>query len=102
MKLNQNRADLITRTYNDSKIDILKNIALFNDNHIPHITEVKWKLDYVIQNNESLEKELLYRIQLVTNKEPISFCCNKEQLQDLVFKLKDIQNHCSKLAAINT
>lgn len=102
LKLNKSRVDLISKAYNDSKINILKSIALFNDdNTIPHITDVSWKLDYVIQNNEDLEKELRYSVKLISNNEPISFCCNREQLQDFVFKLKDIKNHCDKIASFN-
>nr|XP_002125922.1 COMM domain-containing protein 3 [Ciona intestinalis] len=74
---------------NRSKIrEHLGNIGI----QLPTLVDVKWRLDYNLKNS-SLHKvnELKYTISLKENSsnEPVEFHCSKEELQDLVSKLRE-------------
>lgn len=86
----------------------LLNIA----NHLPHVTDLKWKIDHVVKSNsEETSAGLLYRITLNTETfdehlqkmvtKALEFSCTSEELQDLVYKLKESVRHLQKLRADN-
>ncbi|XP_066144939.1 COMM domain-containing protein 3 [Euwallacea fornicatus] len=80
-------------------------------NHLPHITDIKWKIDHIVKTNSLNQPEgPLFRISLKTNThnsdcrdglhaENVDFTCNTQELQNLVHKLKDAVNHCQKVAS---
>ncbi|RZC37648.1 COMM domain-containing protein 3, partial [Asbolus verrucosus] len=77
-------------------------------NHLPHVTDVSWKIDYIIKtSNLDRSEGPLFRIGLQTEKfDPpsrakkikfINFTCTSQELQDLVYKLKDALRHCQRI-----
>lgn len=94
--------------------------------HLPHITDVKWKIDFVVKVCKTLIFFLImvsckyflqssnlnecdgpvFRITLLTDVsneldgkkiEEVNFTCDSRELQDLVYKLKDAVRHCQKI-----
>lgn len=65
-------------------------------NFLPRITDVEWKLE-VLTNTPGIGSDnLLYTVVLKTDGEDVQFTCGTQQLQDLVYKLKDLVRHCEK------
>ncbi|KAG5885343.1 hypothetical protein JTB14_014361 [Gonioctena quinquepunctata] len=75
---------------------------------LPHITDVKWKIDYIVKSNTMDSSEgPIFRISLVAEQfdaeseqkkiENITFSCTSQELQDFVYKLKDALRHCSSI-----
>lgn len=64
---------------------------------LPKITDVEWKLE-VLTNTPGVGSEnLLYTVILKTDDgNDVRFTCGSQQLQDLVYKLKDLVRHCEK------
>ncbi|XP_060533610.1 COMM domain-containing protein 3 [Cylas formicarius] len=85
-------------------------LALLNiGNHLPHVTDVKWKIDYIIKSNTYEHSSgPVFRIGLKTEqyneetehsgRKVLHFTCTSQELQDLVYKLKDVVRHCQKLS----
>uniref|UniRef100_S4R8N2 COMM domain-containing protein 3 n=1 Tax=Petromyzon marinus TaxID=7757 RepID=S4R8N2_PETMA len=76
--------------------------------HAPRtLVDVTWRLDYHIKNS-NLQKvdEPYYQITLHTEVGceaslcPVTFTCNREQLQDLLGKLKDAAKSLEKAAQV--
>ncbi|KAJ8716323.1 hypothetical protein PYW08_013608 [Mythimna loreyi] len=62
---------------------------------LPKITDVEWKLEVMTNTPGVGSDNLLYTVILKTNSnEDIRFTCGSQQLQDLVYKLKDLVRHC--------
>lgn len=86
-------------------------IQLLNiGSHLPHVTDINWKIDYIVKSKVLDQSEgPLFRVSLKTEKydektqgvktEFIEFSCTSQELQDLVYKLKDAVRHCQKLAS---
>ncbi|XP_069702971.1 COMM domain-containing protein 3 [Periplaneta americana] len=82
--------------------------------HPPHIVDATWTLDYCVKAS-SLEQvgSFLYLIQLHTESctqkfadsgnestvNKVRFLCTQEELQDLVWKLRDAVRHVEKIAS---
>lgn len=96
--------DLYWQMYQKSRsklIVILLNIGKY----VPHITNVKWKMHYIVKSS-MIDGSFgpVFRISLITEQfdvnlgmktiKDINFSCTTEELQDLVYKLKDIVRHC--------
>ena len=65
---------------------------------LPKITDVEWKLEVMTNTPGVGTDNLLYTVILKTNSgEDIRFTCGSQQLQDLVYKLKDLVRHCEKV-----
>lgn len=65
---------------------------------IPNIIDVEWKLELSTQTSTIITDNLIYTIILKTNQgEDIHFQCGTQQLQDFVYKLKDLVRHCEKV-----
>ncbi|CAH0549274.1 unnamed protein product [Brassicogethes aeneus] len=100
LSLNSTKSNLYCEMYEKNKKGV-ENSLLNIGNHLPHITDVNWKIDYIIKTNVIDESEgPLLRISLQTEKfdekmgkktfHNVNFTCNSQELQDLVYKLKDI------------
>jgi hypothetical protein len=79
-------------------------------NYLPHVTDVTWKIDYIIKSSFSDSSGgPLFRIGLQTEKydsesdgkkiEFVTFTCDSQELQDLVYKLKDAVRHCQRIGS---
>ncbi|RMZ92811.1 COMM domain-containing 3 [Brachionus plicatilis] len=93
--------------YYQEKLEIIRLFLASSTTSFPHIVDVNWRLDYIIKEN-NLERinEPVYLIELKiekpgeTNLSKIQFSCTVEQLQDLVFKLKEASKSVERLAQI--
>ncbi|KAF5294325.1 hypothetical protein FQR65_LT10778 [Abscondita terminalis] len=104
---NPNRIKVFVNSYDIHKRDmqiLLGNIG----SHPPHVVGADWKIDYIVkESNLDQSDGPIFRISLITSKydehegkrkaEPINFSCNSQELQDLVYKLKDAVRHCQRL-----
>jgi len=102
-KLPTNRVDLLLARYNEAKPHIRKSLAQTNFHH-PHLVDVDWRLDYLIKSN-SVERinTPIYRVALKLEENEgkvgrIEFACSLEQLQDLVFKLRDATKQIERVS----
>ncbi|EGC29168.1 hypothetical protein DICPUDRAFT_43230 [Dictyostelium purpureum] len=100
-KLSQNRIDFISNYFKEYRVAIRKVLSVTNF-HFPHIIDVNWRLDFFMKSN-SVEKlnQPVYIINLTTEQEEnikgkVQFACTLEQLQDLVFKLRDAQKQIER------
>ncbi|KAL0822795.1 hypothetical protein ABMA28_004802 [Loxostege sticticalis] len=65
---------------------------------LPNIVDVEWKLEVVTNTPGVGSDNLLYTVILKTDSgDDVRFTCGSQQLQDLVYKLKDLVRHCEKL-----
>ncbi|XP_025834239.1 COMM domain-containing protein 3 [Agrilus planipennis] len=105
---NANRIKIISELYEENKNDLLVVLGTIGS-HLPHITDVNWKIDYKIESKYLEEASgPIFRISLITEvfdeqlqkpvQKPINFTCTTQELQDLVYKLKDAVNHCERIA----
>jgi polycomb group RING finger protein 4 len=75
--------------------------------HPPHITDASWTLDYCVKAS-SLEQvgSYVYLIQFHTESceeggiSSLKFLCTQEELQDLVWKMRDAVRHVERIANI--
>ncbi|ENN73987.1 COMM domain-containing protein 3 isoform X2 [Dendroctonus ponderosae] len=78
--------------------------------HLPHVTDVRWEVGHLVKSNSLDQPDgPLFKLSLKIEKydavleelkhEFIEFTCTSQELQDLVYKLKDIVRHCQKLAS---
>lgn len=69
--------------------------------HLPHIVDVEWRLDFAVNTSE-LENvnTLQYTVTLKTEcpDQDVVFVCNESQLEDFVYKLKEIIRHCEVIS----
>ncbi|CAG9857409.1 unnamed protein product [Phyllotreta striolata] len=104
--LARNRIDLYLQQFVKERLSV--EIALLNiGNTLPHITDVKWKIDYIVKSSEMDSADgPLFRICFVAEEfsetdgkalRNIHFTCNSVELLDLIYKLKDAVRHCSNL-----
>lgn len=65
---------------------------------LPNIVDVEWKLEVVTNTPGVGSDNLLYTVILKTDDgNDVRFTCGSQQLQDLVYKLKDLVRHCEKV-----
>lgn len=76
---------------------------LGNSHELDELTNISVKAQYV--NNAD---ELIYKIRLQSFDHEIGkrrniqeFCCNQQELQSLINKLKDIERHCERLTKLS-
>lgn len=107
-KFQQNRANIFSDLYEANKV--YTEISLSNiGSHLDHIVDIKWSIDYIMAASNISEPEgPIFRVSLITeNFDPevvgavqkeVRFSCNSQELQDLVYKLKEASIHCQKFA----
>ncbi|XP_044762986.1 COMM domain-containing protein 3 [Coccinella septempunctata] len=104
----QARSDLYSKLYSVHKLGV--EITLLNiGSHPPHVVDVDWKIDFVVKSN-SLDQcgGPIFRIGFTMEKfdegmgckktEYLNFTCNSQEMQDLVYKLKDAVRHCQRMS----
>ncbi|XP_023011627.2 COMM domain-containing protein 3 [Leptinotarsa decemlineata] len=101
------KSNLFTEYFDKNKL-ALETSLLNITGALPHVTDVKWKIDYIVKSNTMDSSEgPIFRINLISEKfdtesqhkklENIMFNCTSQELQDLVYKLKDAVRHCSSV-----
>ncbi|XP_058800268.1 COMM domain-containing protein 3-like [Phymastichus coffea] len=89
--------------YENHQKEIQENLETVG-NSLSHIVDVEWQLDYCIKSNVHNPAGIInYHLSLSTMKngtiEHIKFTCTQQQLQELVYKLKDATRHVEKLTS---
>lgn len=65
---------------------------------LPKIIDVEWKLEVLTNTPGVGSDNLFYTVILKTDGgKDVVFTCGTQQLQDLVYKLKDLVRHCDKM-----
>lgn len=65
---------------------------------LPNIVDVEWKLEISTVTSAIVTDNLIYTIVLKTDQnKDIRFTCGTQELQDFVYKLKDLVRHCEKV-----
>ncbi|KAK9754119.1 COMM domain [Popillia japonica] len=102
------RANLFSELYEKHKTRL--QIVLVNiGTHLPHIVDVKWDTDYIVKTSGIDEVGgPIFRITLFVENfndtkqeneiDKIDFSCTCQELQDLVYRLKEAARHCQKIA----
>lgn len=62
---------------------------------IPKVVDVDWKLEIAASGVNG--GELQYVVVIKTDAGDVNFTCGPQQLQHLVYKLKDLIRHCEKI-----
>ncbi|XP_072947694.1 uncharacterized protein [Epargyreus clarus] len=92
---NHNVRDLTTKTTSKKLLTMEKSNS--KQHFLPKITDVEWKLEVLTNTPGVGSDNLLYTVILKTDGEDVRFTCGTQQLQDLVYKLKDLTRHCDKV-----
>ncbi|KAJ8911304.1 hypothetical protein NQ315_016998 [Exocentrus adspersus] len=103
----QPRTNLFVEHIEKSRIGIEASLLNIGGS-LPHLTDAKWKIDYIVKSNVVDQPEgPLFRVSLITEEydaeaqckklKNVNFTCTSQELQDLVYKLKDAVRHCSTL-----
>ncbi|KZC09358.1 PREDICTED: COMM domain-containing protein 3-like [Dufourea novaeangliae] len=101
---NEQRRKKLCETYINNKKIIQSRLELISNNP-PHIVDVDWHLDYRVKLDTCNSLGVpLYHIRLRTKEHErinhITFSCTIQQLQELVFKLKDAIRYSEKLTNV--
>ncbi|KAK9753932.1 COMM domain [Popillia japonica] len=106
------RANLFSELYEKHKTRlqiVLVNIGTHLPHIVPHIVDVKWDTDYIVKTSGIDEVGgPIFRITLFVENfndmkqeneiDKINFSCTSQELQDLVYRLKEAARHCQKIA----
>jgi polycomb group RING finger protein 4 len=93
-KFSSDRVEQVVSSYEKHKSQVRAVLARIGSNP-PHIVDVSWRLDYYIKNNHvSRISQPVYLINLTTEsdqsvKSGVQLACSRDQLQDLVGKLRE-------------
>lgn len=102
--VDEQRRKKLCEVYINNKTTIQSRLELIGSNP-PHIIDVDWRLDYRVKLDtcDSLGTPL-YHVRLSTKEHEtinhITFSCTIQQLQELVFKLKDAIRYSEKLTNV--
>ncbi len=103
------RTEALAELYGQHKVALRSLLSYTSFNH-PHVVDVDWRIDYHIKS-ANLERidQLVYHVTLKTEvgngeTKDVTFSCSLEELQDLVYRLKDAtrqyENHLNRLEKI--
>ncbi|VVC39896.1 COMM domain [Cinara cedri] len=100
---NTDRVPEIIKTY-ESVSPRLMQVCEMTTTSLANVVDVECRLDYCVQSSVFDDvSEFLYKVRLKTidngTIKYIDFVCNPQQLQELVFKLKDAVRHIEKIAS---
>ncbi|XP_032670526.1 COMM domain-containing protein 3 isoform X2 [Odontomachus brunneus] len=96
------RIEKLCNTYINNKQNIQTQLEL-TGNSIPHIVDIDWRLYHCVKFSTCRSTNVpIYNIQMITKKysevKHVTFTCTIQQLQELVYKLKDIVRHIEKMS----
>ncbi|XP_027842426.1 COMM domain-containing protein 3 [Aphis gossypii] len=100
---NTDRLPEIIKTY-ESVRPRLTEVSKITTTSLANVVDVECRLDYCVQSSVFDDvSEFLYKVRLKTidngTIKYIDFVCNTQELQELVFKLKDAVRHLEKIAS---
>ncbi|XP_076652855.1 COMM domain-containing protein 3 isoform X2 [Halictus rubicundus] len=101
---NEQRRKKLCEAYISNKKTIQSRLESISSN-LPHIVDVDWHLDYRVKLDTCNSLGVpLYHVQLSTKEHErinhVTFSCTIQQLQELVFKLKDAIRYSEKLTNV--
>ncbi|XP_036139638.1 COMM domain-containing protein 3 isoform X2 [Monomorium pharaonis] len=101
--INGQRIQTLCSTYINNKQNIQTQLEL-TGNNLPHIIDIDWRLHHCVRMSTRFTNVPIYNIRLSTKNgnqvKHIIFTCTIQQLQELVYKLKDIVRHIEKMSNI--
>ncbi|XP_018569948.1 COMM domain-containing protein 3 [Anoplophora glabripennis] len=103
----QSRANALAEFTDKNRVGVESSLVNISTT-LPHLTDVKWKIDYIVKSNVADESEgPIFRVSLIAEEYDVEaeckrlknviFTCTSQELQDLVYKLKDAVRHCTTL-----
>lgn len=82
------QAEVAARVFATGKEQLRAELArTANFSSIDRLSGVDWRLQHRVSDDGT--RDLVYHVELKTSGEPVTFMCTVEQLQDLVYSLKD-------------
>ncbi|XP_078044333.1 COMM domain-containing protein 3 [Augochlora pura] len=101
---NEQRRNKLCEAYINNKKTIQSQLESISSNP-PHIVDVDWHLDYRVKLDTCNSLGVpLYHVRLSTKERErinyVTFSCTIQQLQELVFKLKDAIRYSEKLTNV--
>lgn len=98
------RTEKLCSVYMNNKLDIQSQLESIGDN-VPHIVDIDWRLHHCVKVSTRRSVSMpIYNIRLGTKKaneiKYVTFACTIQQLQELVYKLKDIVRHIEKMSNV--
>ncbi|XP_011138156.1 COMM domain-containing protein 3 [Harpegnathos saltator] len=98
------RIEKLCNIYINNKQDIQSQLELTGDS-IPHIVDIDWRLHHCVKFSTCRSTSVpIYNMQMTTKKcnevKHVTFTCTVQQLQELVYKLKDIVRHIEKMSNV--
>nr|CAB3232808.1 COMM domain-containing protein 3-like [Phallusia mammillata] len=99
--LPQKQKEAFAFSYNHYKEDLRDKLSKVG-RHAPNLVDVEWRLDYNLKNNRiNKVNELQYTISLKQdNGEQVDLVCTRDELQDLVGKLKEASKALERASQI--
>jgi len=102
--INGQRIEMLCNTYINNKQDIQTQLEL-TGNSLPHVVDLDWRLYHCVKISICRSTNIpICNIQMTARKcnqvKHVTFTCTIQQLQELVYKLKDIVRHIEKMSNI--
>lgn len=100
----ERRIKKLCEIYVQNKTAIQSQLELIGNNP-PHIVDIDWHLDYCVKLDTCNSLGVpLYHVRFTTKKhemtDHVTFSCTIQQLQELVFKLKDAVRYSERLTNV--
>lgn len=102
IRVTGSRAQKLCEAFAEHKASVQSKLERIGDG-LPHIVDADWQLDYCVKTDTENSVGLpVYHVWLSTKKygelKHLTFSCTVQQLQDLVYKLKDAVRHVEKIS----
>lgn len=101
--INGHRIETLCSTYINNKQNIQTQLEL-TGNSLPHIVDIDWRLHHCVKISTRFTNVPIYNIRISTKEcnqvRHVIFTCTIQQLQELVYKLKDAIRHIEKMSNI--
>ncbi|XP_018315105.1 COMM domain-containing protein 3 [Mycetomoellerius zeteki] len=101
--INGHRIETLCSTYINNKQNIQTQLELIG-NSLPHVVDIDWRLHHCVKISTRFTNIPIYNIRISTKEcdqmRHVIFTCTIQQLQELVYKLKDAIRHIEKMSNI--
>ncbi|XP_011862535.1 PREDICTED: COMM domain-containing protein 3 [Vollenhovia emeryi] len=101
--INGQRIETLCSRYMSNKESIQTQLEL-TGNNLPHVVDVDWRLHHCVKISTRITNVPVYNIRISTKEgnqlRYVIFTCTIQQLQELVYKLKDAVRHIEKISNI--
>lgn len=101
--INGQRIETLCSTYMNNKQNIQTQLELTGSS-LPHVVDTDWRLHHCVKISTRFTNVPIYNIRISTKEcnqvRHVIFACTIQQLQELVYKLKDAIRHIEKMSNI--